>query len=148
MIYLDTSFLAPFYIREATSESVEAVLLDLPAEHLAISDWTRVEFASLLTRRVRMGELTSEVVEEVTRAFEADLAENYIVFSVNREDFSVASEFLLRNNTGLRAGDALHLAIAYNRRTDNILSLDRGLIAAAKILGINASSGGVSQEGE
>jgi predicted nucleic acid-binding protein len=55
LIYLDTSFLAPFYIREATSESIEAVLLDLPVDRLAISDWTRVEFTSLLTRRVRMG---------------------------------------------------------------------------------------------
>lgn len=146
MIYLDTSFLAPFYIREATSESIEAVLLDLPVDRLAISDWTRVEFTSLLTRRVRMGELTQEVVEEVIRTFEADLAEAYMVFSVNREDFSLASEFLLRGNTGLRAGDALHLGIAYNRRTDNILSLDRGLIAVAKVLGINASSGGVIQE--
>ena len=142
MIYLDTSFLAPFYI----SEAIEAVLLDLPVHRLAISDWTRVEFASLLTRRVRMGELTQEVVEEVTKAFEADLAEAYMVFSVNREDFSLASEFLLRGNTGLRAGDALHLGIAYNRRTDNILSLDRGLIAVVKVLGINASSGGVIQE--
>ncbi len=146
MIYLDTSFLAPFYIKEATSESIEAVLLDLSVHRLAISDWTRVELASLLTRRVRMGELTQEVVEELTRAFEADLAEAYMVLSVNREDFSLASEFLLRGNTGLRAGDALHLGIAYNRRTDNILSLDRGLIAAAKVLGINASSGGVIQE--
>lgn len=57
MIYVDTSFIAPFYIQEATSETVEEILLNLPTQELAISDWTVVEFASLLSRRVRMGEL-------------------------------------------------------------------------------------------
>ena len=143
MIYLDTSFLAPFYIHEATSDGVENVLLAFPAGELAISDWTRVEFASLLTRRIRMGELTQEIVEETMRSFQADIAEFYAIFAVNTEDFEQATQFLLQGNTGLRAGDALHLAIAYNREVENILSLDRDLIAAAQILGISASSGGV-----
>jgi len=143
LIYLDTSFLAPFYIHEATSDRVEDVLLAVPAGELAISDWTQVEFASLLTRRIRMGELTQEIVEETMRAFQADVAEFYVIFAVNTEDFERATQFLLQGNTGLRAGDALHLAIAYNREVENILSLDRDLIAAAQTLGISASSGGV-----
>jgi uncharacterized protein len=47
LIYVDTSFIAPFYIQEATSETVEEILLNLPTQELAISDWTVVEFASL-----------------------------------------------------------------------------------------------------
>lgn|GEM_PF-2562872 len=47
MIYVDTSFIAPCYIQEATSEAVEEILLNLLTQELAISDWTVVEFASL-----------------------------------------------------------------------------------------------------
>lgn len=146
MIYLNTSFLAPFYIREATSDRVEAVILGTLANQLAISDWTRVEFASLLARRMRMGELTQAMVEEVMRAFEVDAEESYVVFAVNRADFDRAIEVLLEANTGLRAGDALHLSIAYNRRTRNLLTLDQGLLAAANVLGMKASSGGMNEE--
>ncbi len=145
MIYIDTSFLAPFYIREATSERVEAVLLAVPPNQLAISDWTRVEFASLLARRVRMRELTQQMVNAAIASFQADVADSYTVFTLNQAVFDRAIEFLLEGNTGLRAGDALHLSIAYNRHTENILSLDRGLIAAAQILGMNASSGGIDE---
>ena len=143
MIYLDTSFLAPFYIREATSEQVETILLNIPTDELVISDWTRVEFASLLARLVRTGELTKELVEVVMKAFQEDVTESYSVLTATRNDFDRASEFILQWSTGLRAGDALHLGISYNYRTVNLLSLDKGLIEAAKILGIPASSGGI-----
>jgi uncharacterized protein len=42
-----------------------------------------------------------------------------------------------------RAGDALHLAIASNRNVENLLSLDRGLIDAARRLNIPSDSGGL-----
>ena len=46
MVYLDTSFLAPLFIAEDTSDAVEGHLRHLDGT-LATSDWTRVEFASL-----------------------------------------------------------------------------------------------------
>jgi len=55
MIYLDTSFIAPRYIAEATSEKVEQFLLQLDSEEIAVSSWTHVEFASLLSRRCGAG---------------------------------------------------------------------------------------------
>ena len=39
----------------ATSEPIAGFFADLPAGDLAVSDWTRVEFASLLAREVRIG---------------------------------------------------------------------------------------------
>ena len=143
MIYLDTSFLAPFYIQEATSSEVEAILLNLPMGELAISDWTRVEFASLLARRLRMGELTAENVERVMDAFAININNTYVCFPVEPRDFNQATIFLMQGNTALRAGDALHLSIALNRKIDNFLTLDRKLLAAANILGVAASSEGI-----
>jgi uncharacterized protein len=143
LIYLDTSFLAPFYIHEATSISVETILLNIPTNELAISDWTIVEFASLLARRVRMGDLSSELMETVVRLFREDAAQSYTVFTLTTADFVLATELLLQWETGLRAGDALHLAIARNRRVNNMLSLDRGLINAAQRLSIPCDSAGL-----
>ena len=58
-------------------------------------------------------------------------------------DFILAAEFIQQWETGLRAGDALHLAIASNRSVENLLSLDRGLIDAVRKLNIPSDSGGL-----
>lgn len=143
MIYLDTSFLAPFYIQEATSASVETILLNIPTDKLAISDWTIVEFTSLLSRRVRMNELNLEQMEAIIHSFKEDTAQSYTVFTVTTADFILASEFIQQWETGLRAGDALHLAIARNHNIENLLSLDRKLIDAARQLNIPSDSAGL-----
>ena len=143
MIYLDTSFLAPFYIQGATSTFVESILLNLPTAELAISDWTIVEFASLLSRRVRMNQLTPELMTVIMQSFQSDAAQSYTVLSVTTADFVLAAEFLQQWETGLRAGDALHLAIVHNRAVENLLSLDFGLINAAQRFGISADSAGL-----
>ena len=52
------------------------------------------------------------------------------------DDFAVARRYLQRLETGLRAPDALHLAIAANRGAKTIYSLDKKLIAAGRILGL------------
>jgi predicted nucleic acid-binding protein len=56
-LYFDTSFLAPLILQETTSEDVEKFIATLSPEQLCISQWTRVEFASLVAREVRMGKL-------------------------------------------------------------------------------------------
>jgi predicted nucleic acid-binding protein len=55
MPYFDTSFLAPLILEEASSAKIEAFFARLPAGELVVSHWTRVEFASLIAREVRMG---------------------------------------------------------------------------------------------
>ncbi|MEO0409627.1 MAG: type II toxin-antitoxin system VapC family toxin [Cyanobacteria bacterium P01_A01_bin.135] len=143
MIYLDTSFIAPFYINEATSDRVETILKNLPSTELTISDWTKVEFASLLARRVRMGELAREMLERIMSAFESDTAQTYTVLGISKADFDRASGLILNPQTGLRAGAALHLAIAQNNTASTFLSLDKELLAIAKASGMKANSGGI-----
>jgi predicted nucleic acid-binding protein len=43
--------------------------------------------------------------------------------------------------TGLRGADALHLAIAKNQGAEKILTLDEGLLKAAKLLKVSAARG-------
>ena len=44
MRYFDTGFLVPLILPEVTGRSVAGFFEDLPADDLAVSDWTRVEF--------------------------------------------------------------------------------------------------------
>ena len=62
-------------------------------------------------------------------------------FSPNRADFDRARVWLSSFETGLRAGDVLHLAIASNRGAETIYSLDKVMIAAGKALGVPTSAG-------
>ena len=141
MRYFDTSFLVPLILPEATSEPIAGFFENLPADDLAVSHWTRVEFASLLAREVRMGHLDTAAAHEAGSRFEMMVEESFVVLLPNRDDFDRARDWLDHFETGLRAGDALHLAIARNHGADAIYSLDKLMIAAGKKLGLPASAG-------
>ena len=141
MLYFDTSFLAPLILQEPTSADVEKFVTGLPAGELAISHWTRIEFSSLLAREVRMGGLDSRVARDADTQFDALVAESFIVLLPNADDFALARQNLQTYEAGLRAGDALHLAIAANRRADAFYSLDNALLKAGKLLGVPVSVG-------
>ena len=57
------------------------------------------------------------------------------------DTFDRAGEMLGHVETGLRAADALHLAIADNRDAEAIYTLDKRMIAAGRTLGLPASAG-------
>ena len=141
MLYFDTSFLVPLLLEEATSAKIERFMAHLPTGEMAVSHWTRVEFSSLLTREVRTGGLNSDAAKRTNVEFEAVVADSFIVLLPEADDFDLAREYLGHHQTGLRAGDALHLAIARNRRAEAIYSLDKTMLKAGKILGLPVSPG-------
>ena len=141
MVYLDTSFVAPLVIAEISSDAVEAFVLKLKRGELTTSMWTQVELASLVSRKVRMGELSTSDAGAVRRKFERVLGESFEVLLPTGEDFAVAGKYLETPKTGLRAGDALHLAIAANHGAKKILTLDRGFLEAGRRLKLPVSRG-------
>ena len=141
MLYFDTSFLVPLFLQEQTSTRIERVFAELAGQDLAISHWTRVEFSSLLAREVRMGEMTATVAREVDAEFETLASVSLLVLLPSIEDFELAKDYLARHQSGLRAGDALHLAIARNRGSDRIYSLDNTLLKAGRSLGLPMTRG-------
>ena len=141
MLYFDTSFLAPLIIPEATSGKVAAFVRKLPAVEFTVSHWTRVEFSSLIAREVRMGGLDVQAATRADARFEAMVEESFSVLLPNADDFGLAKRYLGRFETRLRAGDALHLAVANNHRASVIYSLDKTLLEAGKILDLPVSMG-------
>ncbi len=141
MFYFDTSFLAPLILQESTSAKIEQFMVGQPPGELTISHWVRVEFSSLLAREVRMGRLDSQTARDADEQFETVVAESFVVLLPNADDFNLAKSYLGNHETGLRAGDALHLAIARNHRSEAVYSLDKTLLKAGKLLGVPVSVG-------
>jgi predicted nucleic acid-binding protein len=142
MLYFDTSFLAPLVLKESTSARVEQFMSDLTAAELTTSRWTELEFASLLARDVRMGLITADAAHNDNAAFQKVIERSFVILLPVADEYELARTYLLdRRKTGLRAGDAFHLAIASNRGAKAIYSLDKGIIKAGKILGLPVSAG-------
>jgi predicted nucleic acid-binding protein len=141
MLYVDTSFLAPLTLPEATSEAIAAFVRDLNGDELTVSRWTEVEFCSLLAREVRMGGLDRRAAVQAATRFEAMLSGSFSIILPLADDFSLARQNLGKFATGLRAGDAFHLAIASNHRARTVYSLDKAMVRAGEILGIPVSVG-------
>lgn len=141
MVYLDTSFVAPLVIAENSSDAVEAFVLKVKPGELTTSMWTQVELSSLVSRKVRMGELSDAQAEVVRREFDRVLVESFEMLAPTAVDFATAVKYLEIPKTGLRAGDALHLAIAANHRAKRILTLDKGFLEAGKLLKLPVTLG-------
>ena len=75
MLYFDTSALMPYYRPEPLSAEIQAVLLQAQ-EQVAISRLVEVEFASVLARLVRMGDLDARSAGVIQTAFSQDIARN------------------------------------------------------------------------
>lgn len=139
MIYVDTSALVPLFIREPNSDAV-IDWLESSGERLAISEWTLVEFASAAAIKQRTGQATANLAKRATaRMYE--FAQRHCTVAVpRRENFRRAAELAGNGALKLRAGDALHLAIAESLNTQGLLCLDQAMIESAKSLGMTVAS--------
>lgn len=138
MRYLDTSILVAALTREPRTEDMQDWLARQDADSLRVSDWVLTEFSAALSMKVRMAILTPGERASVLGAFAALRESSLSTLSVSSMDYRTAVHFADAHTSGLRAGDALHLAIAYNHGL-NLCSLDKTLVAAAEPLGVNAA---------
>jgi uncharacterized protein len=89
MLYLDTSFVTPLILPEATSERIENFVCEQKAGELAVSHWTRIEFAALVARRVRMRELKEEQGARAIAVFNLLLADSFDIFLPSLSDYEL-----------------------------------------------------------
>jgi predicted nucleic acid-binding protein len=141
MLYFDTSFLAPLILEESTSVKIEAFFARLPVGELYVSHWTRVEFSSLIAREVRMGGIAEAEALQAIGQFDELVADSFQVLAPGVADYELAKAYIQHFATKLRAGDALHLAIAHNNGAKTFYTLDEGLLNAARLLKVHASRG-------
>jgi predicted nucleic acid-binding protein len=132
MHYIDTSVLAAFYVPELLSERAEDFLLSCPQP--AISALTKVEFASALACRIRMGELSKGDGERLTALFQNHLDGGvYTRLSLSEEHFLLAWKWISSWQMALKSLDALHLALAAAENL-TMVTADRQMARAAESL--------------
>lgn len=140
MHYFDTSFLAPLVLPES-SRQIRTFVTSLPFDGLAVSHWAEVEFCSVLARDVRMGVRTEAAAHLKNAQFATLLRESFAVLLPSESDYALTKDFLCHFETGLRAPDALHLAVAANNGAEAIYTLDKTLLRAGKFLGLPVTTG-------
>lgn len=136
MVYIDTSALVPAFIREPKSEAILA-WLETSGEGLVVSEWSITEFSSAAAIKVRTGEVAPAMAKQARTRF-LEFAQAHCSIAVpQRAEFRRAAELAGDTNLKLRAGDALHLAIAEASKVQGILCLDETMSAGAKTIGLN-----------
>jgi predicted nucleic acid-binding protein len=135
MLYLDTSLLVAALTNEAETERVQRWLGQQPADDLAISDWVATEFSSALSNKLRTGQIEASHRADAPATFTRLATDSFAVVPVSRLQFRTAARFVEQHVLGLRAGDALHLAICADHG-ETLCTLDRRLSDAATVLGV------------
>ncbi len=134
MVYIDTSVAVALLTVEPATKSVQQwfeALSDVPVG----SDWLITEFASALSIKTRMGQLTPAQARVVRAEFELLCSSGLRIAPVSRSAFANAAALAAAPRHGLRAGDALHLAVAKEMRAKFVATLDQAMLGNLKRLG-------------
>ena len=132
-IYLDASVLVSLLVDDANTDAARHLNRSMPL--VAVSQWTLVECSSAFAKLSRMGRLTSQEQAELDEALDRWASRGPRVVPVSPDDFEASRRFVRNSRSGLRASDALHLAVSA-REALAIATFDFVLTRAAEEFGV------------
>jgi uncharacterized protein len=138
MLYLDTSLLVAALTRETKTARAQAWLDAQEPSELAISEWVVTEFSAALSIKLRTREIESGDRADALAKFAELYAESLAVLPISGLHFRTAARFADQHALGLRAGDALHLAICADHGA-TLATLDRLQSEAGSALGLKTT---------
>ena len=131
MVYVDTSVWVALLTNEATAERIKQWYAD-ETRPLVSGDWCVTEFASALSLKERTGQLTHKQANSAWKLFTEFCISSMRLLPLDRELFAHAAHLVRVSKNGLRAGDALHLALALNVKAEAFFTLDARLVTSAR----------------
>jgi predicted nucleic acid-binding protein len=134
-LYLDTSLLVAALTNETESGRMQAWLGEQEPGGLAISDWVITEFSAVLSMKLRSGQIEAIHRADALAMFTRLAADSLTTLLISGLQFHTAARFADQHALGLRAGDALHLAICADHGA-TLCTLDRRLSDAGPVLGV------------
>jgi len=136
--YLDTSALVAALTNERETERMQNWLAAQTKGDLAVSEWVATEFSAALSIKLRMGQIETAHRADALAMFARLRAENFGTLPVTAVEFRTAATYADQYALGLRAGDALHLAICATHGA-TLCTLDRRLSEAGPHLGVKTA---------
>lgn len=135
MFYLDTSFVVAAFSLEARTDDARKWIDSTSPEDIFISSWVETEFSSAISLKIRTRQIELEERAVILSNWRIFIAETAAVIAVDTKDFETASLFAAHHQMSLRAGDALHIAIAQSAGC-TLVTLDKRMADAAIELGV------------
>lgn len=142
-VCVDTSALVALIVNEPHSAAVAAWYAGSGDEWVCAA-WCVPEFASVLSIKQRTGPPSAEQVGQAWERFERLTAADGVLMPVSEAAYRRAVALVMDPASGLRAGDALHLACAVDARAHAPATLDTVQTQAARRLRIEPMEFGAS----
>ncbi|GBR41940.1 MULTISPECIES: type II toxin-antitoxin system VapC family toxin [Gluconobacter] len=134
-VYIDTSVLVAALTNEAETDRMQSWLSSQDPDELFISDWVATEFSSALSIKLRSGQINVADRANALALFTRLSAESFQILPITTQQFRAAARFSDQYALGLRAGDALHLAVCADHGA-TLCTLDRRLAEAGPNIGL------------
>jgi predicted nucleic acid-binding protein len=136
-VYLDSAYLAKFYVNEPDSAVVRAAIGR--GNERVTSMWVLAEMTCILHRHIREGALSAEQAQTLRERFLEHVEQGVwtlvpVTEGILRRCHQMVST--LPGGVFLRAGDAVHLTTARELNEQAIWTNDRHLLAAAPFFGL------------
>lgn len=117
-VFLDTSSLFKLYVQENGSDDLYELFELQPIEGVYLSEFTLIEFRSIVWRKVRMNEITGANAHLLLDAFDKD-HDTYSFITTTKFLLQLAGQLLDKYGTkGLRSLDSIQLASPVSIRDD------------------------------
>jgi predicted nucleic acid-binding protein len=133
-VYFDASVLISLFVDDALAPRASAYV-KMASPTPVVSDFASAEFASAISRIVRMGYLDAAQAGVVFSEFDAWRATSAVACHAQTDDMIACEGFLRRLDLPLRTPDALNIAIA-RRLGVTLATFDHDMARSAAALGV------------
>ncbi|HET7716615.1 MAG TPA: type II toxin-antitoxin system VapC family toxin [Bauldia sp.] len=136
-VYLDASILVSLFIIDSQSARADRLLRSGPGA-IVVSDFAAAEFAAVVGRKTRTGDLDADERDAVFADFDIWTRQTARIAETTANDIATAISFLRRRDLTLRAPDAINIALSLRLGTV-LATFDERMARDARAVGANTA---------